>query len=85
VENGGRFRSAHSLQAHATCLVDLHRRINQSCEPETGAEADRTGEHTESTRGKKHVAKVQYARHHLGDLQLSEEVESGIQEEVDCR
>lgn len=75
---------AYSLQAHGTCLVDLHRRINQSCEAEAGVEADRTGEHTESERGKKHVAKVQHARHHLSDLQLSEEVEPGIQEEVDC-
>ena len=66
-------------------LVDLHRWVDQSREPEAGAEPDCTGEHTERKRGQKHVAKVQYAWHQFGDLQLCEEVEPGIQEEVDCR
>jgi len=66
-------------------LIDLHGRVDQPCEPEASAEADRPGEHEEGEGGEQHVPEVQDARHQLADLELREEVEPSIQEEVQRR
>jgi len=66
-------------------LIDLHRRVNQSCEPEAGTETYSACQHKEGIGGEEHVPEVQYARHHLSYLQLCEEVESCVQEEIQSR
>jgi hypothetical protein len=47
-----------------------------------GIETDRARQAEEAVRDDEHVAKVHQHRDGLGDVQLGEEVEQGVQEEV---
>lgn len=66
-------------------LLNLHRWVNQSREPQAGTETNCASEHEEREWGQKHVAEVQNAWHQFSNLQLGEEVEPSIQEEIDRR